>query len=62
MKQHRLDSRAAKHIVHSQHHILKFVPTYALPHVVRGFAKHYRIQKKVMLKAMAHYVRICKTL
>jgi hypothetical protein len=62
MKQHRLDTRDAKRIIHSQHHILQAVPTYALPHVVRGFAKHYRIQKKVMLKAMAHYVRICKTL
>jgi hypothetical protein len=55
--QTRIDARDAKRIIHAQHYILKAVPTEALPHVVRGFAKQYRIQKKVMLKAMARYIR-----
>lgn len=60
--QHRLDTRDAKRIIHSQHFVLSAVPSDAMPYVVRGFAQHYKIQTKIMLKAMKHYIRICKTL
>lgn len=60
--QTRLDTRDAKRIIHEQYYILKHVPSYVLPHVVRGFAKQYRIQNKVMRKALAHHIRVCKTL
>ncbi len=55
--QARLDARDAKRIIHSFNMLLLPVSTEAVPHVARGFAKQYRIQKKVMLKAMARYIR-----
>jgi hypothetical protein len=55
--QTRLDSRDAKRIIHTHHYILKAVNTISMPHIVRGFAKQYNLPKKVMLKAMAHYIR-----
>ena len=57
-----LDSRDAKRIIHSQDFVLRHVPVGALPYVVRGFAKNYGMQAKIMLKAMKHYIRISKTL
>jgi len=51
-------ARAAKRIIHAQHHVLPHVPREALPHVVRGFAQASTIPKTVMLKAMARYVRL----
>jgi hypothetical protein len=32
-----------------------------MPHVARGFAKQFNTPKKVMLKAMARYIRLRNT-
>jgi len=59
--QTRLAARDAKRIIHSLHMVLTAVPTEAMPYVVRGFAKQYNLPKKVMLKAMARYIRLRNT-
>ena len=55
--QSRLEARDAKRLIREQHYILKAVPAEALPPVLAYIAKRYSIQKKVMLKALARYIR-----
>lgn len=56
-----LVTRDAKRIVHELHYQLKHIaPTY-LPLVAKMVAIKYCVPQKVMLKAMARYVRIHHT-
>ena len=52
------NARDAKRIIHAQHHILPYVSADALPMMARAWAAQYNIEKPVMLRAMARYVRL----
>lgn len=56
--QSNLNARDAKRIIHAQHHILSHIGVDALPIMARAWAAQYNIEKPVMLRAMARYVRL----
>jgi hypothetical protein len=56
-----LQARDAKRIVHELHHILCHIQAQELPYVAKALAVRFIVPKKVMLKAMARYIRIHHT-
>jgi hypothetical protein len=56
-----LVTRDAKRIVHELHYQLKHISPMHLPLVAKAVAIKYCVPQKVMLKAMARYVRIHHT-
>jgi hypothetical protein len=56
-----LVTRDAKRIVHELHYQLKHVPPVHLSLVAKALAVKYCVPQKVMLRAMARYVRIHHT-
>jgi hypothetical protein len=56
-----LQTRDAKRIIHELHHILCHIQAHELPYVAKAVAIKYCVPQKVMLKAMARYVRIHHT-
>jgi len=56
-----LVTRDAKRIVHELHHQLKHIAPTHLSLVAKALAIKYCVPQKVMLKAMARYVRIHHT-
>ena len=49
---------ASKRMIRETANSLKHIPADALRHVAKGFAFHYKIPPRIMLKAMARYVRL----
>lgn len=58
LKQHTLDTRDAKRILHELHRAICCVENRLLPTLAKALAKDYRIPQKVMLKAMSRYSRL----
>ena len=50
--------RAAKQTIRETAYSLKHIPADALPYVAKGFAEHLKVPPRIMLKAMARYVRL----
>lgn len=50
-------TRDAKRIIREMHSILSCVSTEALPYVAKGLARKYNLPQRVMLKAMARFIR-----
>lgn len=58
LKQHALDTRDAKRILHELHNGWRCVQAHLLPTLAKALANDYKIPKKVMLKAMSRYARL----
>jgi hypothetical protein len=58
LKQHALDTRDAKRILHELHNAIRCVQAHLLPTLAKALANDYRIPQKVMLKAMSRYARL----
>ena len=56
-----LQARDATRIVHELHHTLCHIQAQELPYVAKALAVRFIVPKKVMLKAMARYIRIHHT-
>jgi hypothetical protein len=53
-----LDARDAKRFVREGHNVFKHINAKELLGVAKGFAHLYEMPQKVMLKAMARYIRL----
>lgn len=58
LKQHTLDTRDAKRIIHELHRAIYLVETRLLPELAKALANDYCIPQKVMLKAMRRFTRL----
>lgn len=58
LKQHTLDTRDAKRILHELHNAIRCVQAHLLPTLAKALAKDYDIPQKVMLKAMRRFTRL----
>jgi len=58
IKQHTLDTRDAKRILHELHNAIRCVQAHLLPTLAKALANDYHIPQKVMLKAMSRYARL----
>ena len=56
-----INARDAKRILHGLHNILRCVRPHDMPTVGKRLAVHHHIPQKIMLRAMARYVRIHHT-
>ena len=57
-RQHTLDTRDAKRILHELHRAICCVENRLLPTLAKGLANDYSIPQKVMLKAMRRFTRL----
>jgi hypothetical protein len=58
LKQHTLDTRDAKRILHELHRSICLVENRFLPELAKGLANDYHIPQKIMLKAMRRFTRL----
>jgi len=57
-KQHTLDVRDAKRILHELHRAICLVENRFLLALAKALAKDYNVPQKVMLKAMRRFIRL----
>lgn len=55
------NKRDAHAILRELQYLLKAVPLEALPHMARGLARTYGMPRPVMLRAMARYKRLYRS-
>ena len=53
-----VNARDAKRIINELHNLLRQVRATELPHVAKAYGRLNKLPQKVMLKAMAKYVRL----
>lgn len=58
LRQHTLDTRDAKRILHELHRAICCVDNHLLPTLAKALANDYHIPQKVMLKAMRRFTRL----